>query len=325
MREYGAAVLHDFFVDRLVFAPDLDGLLRSVKSKSREGGGGIHGIAQEEIRGGNAVNLAHALGRLGRSTYLVTHSDQARMGLLRHGFEGLPVTLSVKAMDPGLTVAFEGRTKGSPFNVMLGHLGGAGRFGPELLSEDDWRALRSANIVCAVNWAANAKGSELVAALREGLGRKKILVDPADVRDRVAPYRVFLKSVRKGHILDWLSLNEYEALTTAKLLRLPTRNMGEACKKIAESLSVKVDVHTVRGSFTSEGKDFAFHGTKWLHSKRLTGAGDVWDAASVHFFLKGMGDERRLALADCAAGLYLRASEPVGPREDEVVSLLEHS
>jgi len=32
--------------------------------------------------------------------------------------------------------------------------------------------------------------------------------------------------------------------------------------------------------------------------KRLTGAGDVWDAASIHFFLNGEVDADRLALAN---------------------------
>jgi hypothetical protein len=44
----------------------------------------------------------------------------------------------------------------------------------------------------------------------------------------------------------------------------------------------------------------------------------VWDAASVHFFLKGIGDERRVELADLAAGLYLRSREHIRPSEDEV-------
>jgi hypothetical protein len=51
----------------------------------------------------------------------------------------------------------------------------------------------------------------------------------------------------------------------------------------------------------------------------------VWDAASVHFFLSGTDDSRRIELADLAAGLYLRSSGPRGPEEREVLSLLEHA
>ena len=80
----------------------------------------MHGIRQSEIRGGNAVNLAHALGRLGLRTLLVTHTEAAHEGLLRKSFEGLDVELRLKPLKAGMTVAFEERV-----NVMLGDGGGA--------------------------------------------------------------------------------------------------------------------------------------------------------------------------------------------------------
>ena len=153
-RSFDVAVMHDFFVDRLVHVESLKSLTMQVERKAKEGGGGLHGITQTEISGGNAVNLAHALARLGLRILLVTHSDGPHLPLLRHTFEGLDAELRVKPLRAGLTVAFEERV-----NVMLGDGGGAREFGPGLLDEDDWDALKSASVVCSVNWAANRRGT----------------------------------------------------------------------------------------------------------------------------------------------------------------------
>jgi sugar/nucleoside kinase (ribokinase family) len=58
--------------------------------------------------------------------------------------------------------------------------------------------------------------------------------------------------------------------------------------------------------------------TRYLKPRRLTGAGDVWDAASVTGFLKGMEDGRRLEFANAAARLYVGATEPVPPTLEQV-------
>jgi len=112
MSRFEVAVLHDYYVDRLVLIQEFDRLSDAISKKADEGGGGIHGVRQIEIRGGNAANLAYALGRLGTRTFLLTHSDPAHEPLLRDGFEGLPVVLKVKRREAGLTVAIEGMTVG---------------------------------------------------------------------------------------------------------------------------------------------------------------------------------------------------------------------
>ena len=111
--------MHDYFVDRLVHVGSLGGLTRSVEAKAATGGGGLHGIRQSEIRGGNAVNLAHALGRLGLRTLLVTHTETAHEGLLRKSFEGLDVELRLKPLKAGMTVAFEASCFASADEVAL--------------------------------------------------------------------------------------------------------------------------------------------------------------------------------------------------------------
>ena len=308
--------MHDFFVDRLVHAVDMRKLLVAVSEKAESGGGGIHGVRQTQIKGGNAANLAHALATLGRRTLLITHTDEQHRSLLLHPFQGLPAEVRTKPLPPGLTVAVEGKV-----NVMLGHAGGAGEFSPTLLDEDDWAALRGSRVVCSVNWAANAHGTELLAALREGLGPgKTIMLDPADVRDRADHFREFLRLTKRRRLADWYSLNEYEAGATASLLGLDVRGPAKTCRAVANELGVQVDLHTERCSFSSDGGEVHEAKVRWVKPKRLTGAGDVWAGAAIHGRLAGMSEEERLGFANTAARLYLVAEEPEPPAESEVLA-----
>jgi ribokinase len=313
-REFDVAVMHDYFVDRLVHVGSLGGLRRSVAAKAAAGGGGLHGIRQSEIRGGNAVNLAHALGRLGLRTLLITHAEAAHEELLRKSFQGLDVELHVKPLKAGLTVAFEERV-----NVMLADGGGAADFGPRLLDSEDWEGLRASEVVCSVNWAANARGTELLVALRRTLGeRKKIFCDPADFRDRLASLRVLLRMIRDDGLVDWVSMNEEEGMAAAKVLRLKVRDHGETCMGLASALKVSFDLHGLTESYTSDGS--GVFGDKVLKSKprRLTGAGDVFDAGSIYGRIRGFDDRRRLNFANVAARLYLQSRDPVPPTLDEL-------
>ena len=315
-RGYDVAVMHDFFVDRLLHAEDIDRLASAVKRKVNEGGGGIQGFRQEEVRGGNAVNLASALARLGLRTLLITHSDPAHEGMLRSGFAGVDADVRVKAGRPGLTVAFEGKT-----NVMLADAGGAGEFGPERLDASDWRALESSRLICVVNWAANRKGTRLVSTLREKLGTEKaIYLDPADFRGRLREFSRLLRGIAKKKLVDWVSMNEPEAVAAATMLGLRARGLGRTCQAMAERLDVKFDLHSATGSYSSDnGGSVAFAKAGRVRARRRTGAGDVWDAGAIFGGLGGMHAEERLAFANRAAGLYLSSADGEPPSLAQVL------
>jgi sugar/nucleoside kinase (ribokinase family) len=317
-RGYDVAVLHDFFVDRLVHARSIGRLQKLVQSKADEGGGGLHGIGQAEIRGGNAVNLAHALARLGVRTLIITHSDEAHRGLLTETFKGLDAEVRVKPLRPGLTVALEGRV-----NVMLGDTRGASDFGPSTLDGRDWEALARARVVCSVNWAANRRGTELLLALRKRLGKEKtIFFDPADFRDRLPQFRKLLKLVADKGLADWISMNQQEGAAAARLLGVESGSLGRACMELAKRLGVVFDLHAERESYTSEGTEVTRVAVKKAKARRLTGAGDVWDAGGIYGRLKRMEEKDRLNFANTAARLYLESAEPVPPTLSEVKKAL---
>ncbi|MDG6988891.1 MAG: carbohydrate kinase family protein [Nitrososphaerota archaeon] len=307
--KFDVAVMHDYFVDRLVHVKGIDGLMGEVTRKAAEGGGGIHGVVQEEVRGGNAVNLAHALCRLGLRTLLITHCEKVHEHLLRKSFQGLKAVVKVKPLPAGLTVAIE-----EDVNVMLGDGRGASDFGPSLLDESDWRGLAGSRVVCSVNWAANRRGTELLSALRRRLGTEKtIFVDLADFRDQPERFAALLASMRRRRLADWVSMNEYEARAAAAASGIYEPDRAEACMRLARKLGVVLDVHCVDSSFTSEGTRVTARRTKVIRTKRLTGAGDVWDAASIFGRLDGMEEGKRLEFANRAARLYLESPDPVPP------------
>ncbi len=314
-RRFDVAVMHDFYVDRLVHVGSLRGLTKAVSAKAEAGGGGIHGSFQEDVRGGNAVNLAHALARLEIRTLLITHSDEPHEHLLRQAFEGLKAELRIKRRPAALTVAFEGEV-----NVMLGDGKGASDFGPSLLDDSDWEALKGSRIVCSMNWAANRRGTELLLALRRRLGGEKpIFFDPADFRDNLPGFTRLLKVIAETHTIDWLSMNEQEAWSAARALGLGARDPAAVCLGTAKRLGVVFDLHGSKRSYSSEGTRVAEVKVERVKAKRLTGAGDVWDAGAIFGRLKGMDEVQRLKFANRVARLYLQSKELIPPTLEEAL------
>ena len=309
VREYDVAVMHDFYIDRLLYAGPIGSFAKTVVEKAGEGGGGIHGVRQEDARGGNAVNLAHALARLGLKTLLITHSDRTHEGILRQTFEGTDAEVRVKPLPTALTVAFEGDV-----NVMLGDGRGASDFGPSLLDAEDWRALKDSKVVCSVNWSINRRGTELLLALRRRLGREKtIFLDPADFRDRGRQFRDLLATQKKHRVADWISMNEHEGVAAARMLGIGADDLGEMCRELALELGAVFDLHAVRASYSSEGTRVSKVPVDAVKAVRLTGAGDVWDAGAIYGRLRGLDEVRRLRLANRAARLYLGSRELAPP------------
>jgi ribokinase len=315
-KKFDVAVMHDYFVDRLVHVESIPQMMGSIVEKASSGGGGIHASVQEEVRGGNAVNLAHALARLGLKTLLITHSEKTHEALLRQAFHGLRAEVRIKPFPAGLTVAYEEKV-----NVMIGDGRGASDFGPSRLETYDWDALRSARLVCSVNWAANRKGTELIKVLRRRLGPDHpLFIDPADFRDNLHGFRVLLAMIEERRMVDWVSMNQFEALAAAKLLEIESDEPSEVCKEVARRLGVVFDMHGAESSYSSEGTRVSEAKVRKIKPRISTGAGDVWDAGAIYGRLKGMEESERLAFANRVARLYLGSKELVPPTLEQALA-----
>ena len=79
-------VMPDFFVDRIIRLESKEKLFGAIDEKARAGGGSVRGFPTSDIKGGNAVNVAYALARLGARVTLFTVADDVGSAMLRQAF-----------------------------------------------------------------------------------------------------------------------------------------------------------------------------------------------------------------------------------------------
>ncbi len=325
-------VMPDFFVDRIIRLESAEKLLAAIGEKARNGGGSIRGVPTTDIRGGNAVNVAYALAKLGAKISLFTVADDTGAAMLRQAFLqfGESVTLRILPGRHGHTTSFEFPHGESKVNVMVSDVGDNEQFGPNRLgSQEDLSVLKSADAVMVVNWASNLKGTELAEHAFKSSPSAMHFVDPADISTRKEEFRDML--FRLSSMIDCLSINENECAHLAHALGLDLSlgstycpdDVKSAARKIAESVSVTTDLHTRIGSAWSNGKETVFAHAIKVEPKLLTGAGDVWDAADIIGYLAGLEPGERLLFANAAASLFVREQSGEPPSMNKVFELIE--
>ncbi len=325
-------VMPDFFVDRIIRLESAEKLLAALEEKARNGGGSIRGIPTADIRGGNAVNVAYALGKLGAKVSLFTVADEIGAAMLKQAFSqfGKSATLRIIPGRQGHTTSFEFPHEGDKVNVMVSDVGDNEEFGPNrLAAQEDLSILKSADAVMVVNWASNKKGTELAEYAFKSSPSAMHFVDPADISARKEEFRDML--FRLSSIIDCLSINENECAHLAHALGLDALlssaygldEVKTAARKIAESVGVTTDLHTRIGSAWSNGKEVEFAHAIKVEPKLLTGAGDVWDAADIVGYLAGLDPNERLMFANAAASLFVRDVSGEPPAMNRVFELIE--
>jgi len=76
-------VMHDFSVDRIIKLESKTQLIDSLYEKANAGGGIIReGVTTTDVKGGNAVNLAYSLAKLGLNIVLFTVADGVGSAIL---------------------------------------------------------------------------------------------------------------------------------------------------------------------------------------------------------------------------------------------------
>ena len=133
-------VLHDFFIDRIIKIKNIDEFFICIKEKTKYGGGSIRGIPTTQIEGGNAVNIAYCLGKLGFDVDLFTITDDSSKMNLKYFFSDLPkVKLHLSYGKPGYTTSLEihNSIDFNDSNIMISDVGDNSDFGPEKLSCHD--------------------------------------------------------------------------------------------------------------------------------------------------------------------------------------------
>lgn len=318
VRSKTVVVMHDFFIDRIVRLNDFNfnSLISEVSAKMQVGGGSIREIAQDEIKGGNAVNIAYALAKLGTKISLITIADSWGNNILKKTFAPFAnKKLLIRNGRQGYTVSLEVEKDGRKANVMMSDVGDAKNFGADRLRRNELDAIKKASAVVIANWASNAKGTELaLKAFKNAPKDSLCFLDPADISTREDEFKQCLEKL-SGHI-DVLSLNENECRLTMQSLDLsplPINYSGTdvttAARALASKLSINVDVHTPIGSATSDCKGTSFAKSLDVNVTISTGAGDIWDAADVAGYLCNLNADERLLFANTCAAYYISKFE----------------
>jgi ribokinase len=323
------SVLPDFFLDRIVSVASLPKLFRQVSLKAASGGGNVRGISQEEIRGGNASNLAFALSSLSAKVNLFCVGNATAQATL----SSAPGTCNVRVIEgrPGLTTALEFPFKGKPVNVMLSDVGGVANFDGRKLNREDIETLKKSDCIALVNWSANVKGNELASRVFSLSGRKNRLnfLDPADLAGAEPRIRPLLRRIRDKDLVDVISLNENEARILARILsagRLRRSYEPYEIVKVArllhDALQVTIDVHTPIGGASATGESVVWAGSLSKVEGFVTGAGDIWDAGDIIGHLLDFEGSDRLRFANACSYLYVTSRKAQSPSLREVLRFL---
>ncbi|MDQ3838783.1 MAG: carbohydrate kinase family protein [Thermoproteota archaeon] len=334
----GITVMPDFFVDRIVRLQSKEDFFNSLSEKSRSGGGSIRGIPTLDVKGGNAVNIAYSLAKLGMKTSLFTIADDIGLSILRHvfsRFEGNKINLRITKGKHGHTTAFEfsiDKSLSSRVNVMVSDVGDNANFGPDrITSEEDLLILKNSDGVMVVNWGSNLKGSQLTEYVFKNSPKALHFIDPADIENRKSDFLVTLKQI--SQFTDVLSINENEcnsllsAIGFAPLIpqneSYTIDNIKNAATMLAKEIGISIDLHTRNGAAWSNGNEIVFVHPIKVEPKTLTGAGDSWDAADIVGYLAGLEPKERLLFSNAYASLYVRNPFGEPATISEVIDMLE--
>lgn len=317
-------VMPDFFVDRIIKLKSKEEFFHTLTQKTKFGGGSVRGIPTVDVKGGNAVNVAYCLAKLGAKVTLFTISDETGSAMLKYIFSkfGDKVTLRIKNGKHGLTTAFEFlNEKGFKANVMVSDVGDNINFGPDRInSDDDLKILKNADGVIVVNWASNLKGTQLAEYAYRNSPKAFHFIDPADIETRKQEFRDSLAKI--SDIIDILSINENECNSLAAAVGfdslIPSNNYSiedvrNAAKRLANKIGISIDLHTRVGAAWSNGRETAIAHTIKAEATTLTGAGDSWDAADIIGHLAGFDTTERLIFSNVCASFYIRNpyTEPI--------------
>lgn len=331
-------VMPDFFLDRIInLELEIDSFVDLISDVVKKKGGSLDGIPQMDLRGGNAINVASALGSLGIHVIPVVCTNEHGFEQLKHSLHNISIDLShVRILErASMTTALEFSTQNGKANVMLRDLGDLANFGPENLSESDFAAIESADYTCLFNWVGTSRfGTELAKAVfgQARLGKGKTYFDTADPSPRSEAIPDLIQQILGTDLIDILSVNENEAITYAGFLDegLKKKIRGtlkgdlalDAARVLARHLHARIDLHTSDFSASLKGKKEVVVPTFRIRVLRATGAGDAWDAGNLMGDWNGLSDECRLTLANAVSAYYLQDPNGSHPTKKQLVNFL---
>ena len=330
---FKVVVMPDFYLDYILTYPGkIEDLTASFLEVAERGGGNLLGWGHMVGRGGNASNMVAQLSKLGCEVVPIIETDELGKTVLQHFLKGVDLSHVRTTGTLARTVSFETEHSGRRVNIMVSDPGSLSQFGPEKLTEADKRLISEADFVCVLNWNQNLKGTDLaekVFSLAKEEGKAVTFFDPGDPALRTGDIDGLNQRVLTPGLVDVLSVNENELVYLAKGVAEDTSEIEGAEDPLFGAASVfsmiipRVDLHTPEFSATFvDGQRLRVPCAK-IKPTKVTGAGDVWNAADIYAQGVGLDHKDRLIFANAAGAAYLelRGLEP--PTLGEVVGRVD--
>lgn len=313
------ATLPDFFLDHFVAAPPWDEATRLMQAVHARGGGNVPGWPQRMHPGGNATNTALALARLGVRAHLVARTSAFGLGFLRDTVGAQGVDLKHVRADGELAITTAIEYGATRTNVMLSWPGSVAEMRIEHLDDNHLTLLEGSDAVLVANWTANLLGTAFVEAVLKASSRGSALVylDTGDPSARLAEVPDLKRRVFGSPDLDVLAINENE-------LRLYSgvADVEEGAARLRAEVAGTLDLHTAARSFSWSKAGRGEAPSLAVAPRRMTGAGDAWNAGNLVGHVLGLAPDERLAVANAVAGLYVSGEDGLPPRLPDVLDAL---
>lgn len=334
-------ILPDFFIDRVIHISKVDDFVKGLYDKINVGGGSLRGFQTRDIKGGNAVNMAYCLAKLGAKIELYTITNEDGKSLLKNTFKQLKnVNLNMLTGKHGLTTIFEFSTSNfSISNVMISDVGDNDNFSPTMVnSKDHISTLYSSNAVVLTNWASNLRGTSLMKHVFSNSSKSVHFIDPADIKERRFE---FINDIKNNYsLIDFLSINENEFKLIINAIMDVVPNVFKLkcvdpdfldptalCTYslyLSRFFKIKIIVHTVAGSLLSNGSETIYVPSfKPSQIHIITGAGDSWDSAFLYGHLLNLSVKEKLCFANLYSRLYLENFYSDAPSLEDILLIIK--
>jgi ribokinase len=319
-----------------------------ISEKEKFGGGSIRNVSISDRKGGNAVNIAYCLAKLGVKVILFTVANEYGSNLLKQQFSkfGDRVELIISDGKHGHTVVMEFQNDlYSKINIMLNDVGDIAHFGPDRIdNEDTKKILCDADGVMVVNWGSNLKGTELIKYTFKNSHRGLHFIDPADLDNRKDEFINDLPQF--SAMTNTLSINENECNSILTALGLKSYTLydiydnnysgriegengtvyklKELVSVLANKININTIVHTKKGAVWSDGQRSVFAPSFKVNTPHvLTGAGDTWNAANIVSNIIELSREEQLIFSNACASLYITNPFSEPPSIQETLNFLK--
>lgn len=325
LKDIHIVLLPDFFLDHFLSITDAANIETQIRRLARQGGGNYPNVPQFVQQGGNAANTALGLARLGAHAHLICRTSPFGHHLLTYFLGRAGVDLTHIKTDGALAITTALELGDSRANVMLGDPGSVADFTPDILTENDYDCIATADLVAVVNWNLNKYGTRLATEVFQYAHRHhvKTFFDSGDPSPKLNEVPTLVQDVLMTPLVDIFGLNENELRHYSGHKPVSQEEMLAAAHSLKQRMTARVDLHTASFSCSLDGSTTVMPTEKLCAIVRATGAGDSWNAGNLLATHLGFPPRERLAFANLVAGLYISSSNAQPPVLDDVVRYLK--